>query len=264
MTRFGNASRRKLLKYTIAGLLTLCFIQVADAQVVPVPETVRVAKNEGTKPRNVVFILSDDHRYDAMSFMGHGLAKTPHMDAMAKNGAHLKNAFVTTSLCSPSRASILTGLYTFRHRVIDNQRAVPDGTLFFPLYLQKAGYKTGFIGKWHMGRANDNPRPGFDYWFSFIGQGQYYPPGPQYTINGPKCEVLVLAHDETSSQTIDESWFLAVAECSERVVRACRSAPQTFGRDTVERSLPHGHSAVSISNSVTSLCYGSQRHSPDW
>ena len=62
---------------------------------------------------------------------------------MAKNGAHLRNAFVTTSLCSPSRASILTGLYTFRHRVIDNQRPVPEGTLFFPQYLQKAGYKTG-------------------------------------------------------------------------------------------------------------------------
>ncbi len=171
MTLLENTTGHTLPKHAIAGLLTLCFIQVADAQVVPVPATVRAEKNEGTKPRNVVFILSDDHRYDAMSFMGHPFAKTPHMDAMAKNGAHL------------SRASILTGLYTFRHRVIDNQRAVPDGTLFFPQYLQKAGYKTGFVGKWHMGHANDNPRPGFDYWFSFKGQGRYYPPGPQYTIN---------------------------------------------------------------------------------
>lgn len=183
MTLFENAYRRTLLKHAIASLLTLSFIRVADAQVVPVPATVKAEKNEGTKPRNVVFILSDDHRYDAMSFMGHPLAKTPNMDAMAKNGVHLKNAFVTTSLCSPSRASILTGLYTFRHRVIDNQRAVPDGTLFFPQYLQKAGYKTGFVGKWHMGHANDDPRPGFDYWFSFKGQGKYYPPGPEYTIN---------------------------------------------------------------------------------
>ena len=91
---------------------------------------------------NVVLILSDDHRYDAMGFMGHPLARTPNMDAMAKAGVHLKNTFVTTSLCSPSRASILTGLYTFRHRVIDNQRPVPKGTLFFPQYLQKAGYAT--------------------------------------------------------------------------------------------------------------------------
>ncbi|MFT5300158.1 MAG: N-acetylglucosamine-6-sulfatase [Mariniblastus sp.] len=165
----------------LAAILVLSASATAD--VVPVPKSVVPEKIEGAKPRNVVFILSDDHRYDAMSFMGHPLAKTPHMDAMAKNGSHLKNAFVSTSLCSPSRASILTGLYTFRHRVIDNQRAVPNGTLFFPQYLQKAGYTTGFIGKWHMGNANDNPRPGFDYWYSFKGQGQYYPPNDKYTIN---------------------------------------------------------------------------------
>ena len=145
MTLIDSTSRRMCVKYPITGLLTLFLIQAAGAEVVPVPTTVKAEQNEEAKPRNVVFILSDDHRYDAMSFMGHPLAKTPHMDAMAKNGAHLKNAFVTTSLCSPSRASILTGLYTFRHRVIDNQRAVPDGTLFFPQYLQQAGYQTGFV-----------------------------------------------------------------------------------------------------------------------
>ena len=102
---------------------------------------------------------------------------------MAEQGVHLKNAFVTTSLCSPSRASILTGLYTFRHRVIDNQRLVPEGTLFFPQYLQEAGYTTGFVGKWHMGAVNDDPRPGFDFWVSFRGQGNYYPPNDRYTIN---------------------------------------------------------------------------------
>ncbi len=138
---------------------------------------------EGAKPRNVVFVLSDDHRYDAMSFMGHQFAKTPYMDSMAKNGVHLKNALVTTSLCSPSRASILTGLYTFRHRVIDNNRLVPKGTIFFPQYLQKAGYATAFVGKWHMGGASDEPRPGFDHWVSFRGQGHYLPPKPDYTLN---------------------------------------------------------------------------------
>ncbi|WP_197136806.1 sulfatase [Crateriforma conspicua] len=177
---------RFCLQLFFTGLVTALYVLAPDlgsADVAPVPKTIVPKRMEDVTPRNVVFILSDDHRYDAMSFMGHPLAKTPHMDAMAKNGVHLKNAFVTTSLCSPSRASILTGLYTFRHRVIDNQRAVPDGTVFFPQYLQKAGYQTGFIGKWHMGSANDDPRPGFDYWFSFKGQGQYYPPGPNYTIN---------------------------------------------------------------------------------
>ena len=158
--------------------------QPSEAQTVtPVPDNITPVKIEGAKPRNVVFILSDDHRYDAMSFMGHQFAETPHMDRMAKQGVHLQNAFVTTSLCSPSRASILTGLYTFRHRVIDNQRAVPEGTQFFPQYLQNAGYKTGYVGKWHMGGYSDQPRPGFDYWVSFRGQGHYLPPGPKYTIN---------------------------------------------------------------------------------
>ena len=157
--------------------------KASEPGVVPVPKNVKPSQIPGAKPRNVVFILSDDHRYDAMSFMGHQFAETPHMDSMAKKGVHLKNAFVTTSLCSPSRASILTGLYTFRHRVIDNNRLVPDGTLFFPQYLQEAGYSTGFIGKWHMGGHHDNPRPGFDYWVSFKGQGNYLPPGSKYTIN---------------------------------------------------------------------------------
>ncbi len=102
----------------------------------PVPRDVAPERIRGPKPRNVVFILSDDHRYDAMSFMGHPFARTPQMDAMARNGLHLKNARVTTSLCSPSRASTLTELYTFRHRVIDNNRPIPPGTVYFPQYLQ--------------------------------------------------------------------------------------------------------------------------------
>ncbi len=105
----------------------ICGIWLAGAAalhaVTPVPNEVVPEKIPGAKPLNVVFILSDDHRYDAMSFLGHRFAKTPVMDSLAANGAHLKNALVTTALCSPSRASILTGLYTFRHRVIDNNRA---------------------------------------------------------------------------------------------------------------------------------------------
>jgi N-acetylglucosamine-6-sulfatase len=149
----------------------------------PVPTGIVAERISGAKPRNVVFILSDDHRYDAMSFLGHQFAKTPVMDSLAANGAHIKNALVTTALCSPSRASILTGLYTFRHRVIDNNRAIPKGTVYFPQYLQKAGYATGFIGKWHMGGESDDPQPGWDHWVSFRGQGEYLPPTPDYTLN---------------------------------------------------------------------------------
>ena len=182
-TRRWNSIVTTLTVATMLLCAAMLDCTAVNADVVPVPTEVVPDRIEGAKPRNVVFILSDDHRYDAMSFMGHPIAETPHLDAMAAGGVHVKNALVTTSLCSPSRASILTGLYTFRHRVIDNQRQVPKGTLFFPQYLQKAGYKTGFVGKWHMGSDSDDPRPGFDYWVSFKGQGHYRPPGDNYTIN---------------------------------------------------------------------------------
>lgn len=173
--------------------------------IVPVPSEVTPVGLQDAKPRNVVFILSDDHRYDAMSFMGHQFARTPHMDAMASEGVHLKNAFVTTSLCSPSRASILTGLYTFRHRVIDNNRLVPKGTLFFPQYLQKAGYSTAYIGKWHMGGATDDPRPGFDHWISFRGQGHYLAPNANYTlnVNGQRVKQKGYITDELTDYAVE-------------------------------------------------------------
>jgi len=143
-----------------------------------------VGAQEETKRRNIVFILSDDHRYDFMGFMDSAPAflETPNLDRMARQGAHLANAFVSTSLCSPSRASILTGQYMHRHRIVDNQRPEPEGTVFFPQYLQKAGYQTAFIGKWHMGHENDDPRPGFDHWASLKGQGTYF--DPTLNVNG--------------------------------------------------------------------------------
>jgi arylsulfatase A-like enzyme len=140
---------------------------------------------QSSPKKNIVFILSDDHRYDFMGFTGKvPFLETPNMDRMAREGAHLKNAFVSTSLCSPSRASILTGQYAHRHQVVDNQSLVPEGLAFFPSYLQQEGYATGFVGKWHMGEHHDDPRPGFDYWASFRGQGKYY--NPTINLNGTR------------------------------------------------------------------------------
>ncbi|HUH33044.1 MAG TPA: sulfatase-like hydrolase/transferase, partial [Daejeonella sp.] len=97
------------------------------------------------KPMNIIYILADDHRYDAMGFMNKikGL-QTPGMDRMATEGAHIKNAFVSTALCSPSRASILTGQFAHTHTVVDNDAPLPSNLIFFPQYLQKAGYQTAF------------------------------------------------------------------------------------------------------------------------
>jgi len=100
-----------------------------------------------TQPRNIIFILTDDHRYDYMGFTGKvPWLETPNMDALASNGAYLPNAFVTTSLCSPSRASILTGMYSHTHTIVDNQAPDPGNLTYFPTYLQASGYQTGFFG----------------------------------------------------------------------------------------------------------------------
>jgi arylsulfatase A-like enzyme len=126
------------------------------------------------RPRNIVFILVDDLRYDGMGFLQPGI-ETPHIDELARGGSYFPNTLVTSSLCSPSRATILTGLTTRNHGVVDNNDSSEDGLVFFPSYLRQAGYETAFIGKWHMGSDTDAPRPGFDKWVSFKGQGSYYP-----------------------------------------------------------------------------------------
>ena len=124
---------------------------------------------------NIIFILTDDQRYDGFGFLNPEL-KTPVLDSMARDGVYMQNAFVTTSLCSPSRATILTGEYMHDHGIVDNNGGSSErGLTFFPQLLQKAGYQTAFIGKWHMGAYDDSPRPGFDHWVSFQGQGTYQP-----------------------------------------------------------------------------------------
>jgi len=140
-----------------------------------------------SKPMNVVFILTDDHRFDFMGFTGKvPWLETPAMDKMAKEGVWVKNASVTTALCSPSRGSILTGQYAHTHKVVDNFSPLPDNLRFFPEYLQQAGYKTAFFGKWHMGHAGDDPQKGFNHWESFKGQGVYY--NPLLNINGKRVQ----------------------------------------------------------------------------
>ena len=157
-----------------------------------------------TKPRNVIFILTDDHRYDAMGFLkSQAFLETPQLDRLAREGAHFKNAFVTTALCSPSRASILTGKYAHRHRIVDNNTAIPAGTTFFPALLQKTGYKTGFFGKWHMGAETDEPKAGFDQWVSFKGQGTYLPNPNGLNVNGKKVPQKGYITDELTDYALD-------------------------------------------------------------
>src|SRR5947209_16654844 len=162
------------------------------------------AQTNARRRRNVIFILPADHRYDAVSFMHpQTWLRTPQLDTLARDGAHLKNAFVCTALCSPSRASILTGLYAHRHHIVDNNTAIPRGTRFFPQLLQRAGYKTGFIGKWHMGREGDDPQPGFDKWVSFRGQGSYLPVRDGLNVDGKRVPQKGYITDELTGYALD-------------------------------------------------------------
>lgn len=164
---------------------------------------------------NVLFILCDDHRFDCFGAAGHPFLETPHIDAMAREGAMLTHAYVTTSLCSPSRASILTGQYAHNHRVVDNYHPVDPNLVFFPQQMQEAGYETAFFGKWHMGGHIDDPQRGFDHWIAFKGQGTYWPDGhgttrevPQTTydgfnINGKRVDQKGYITDELTDYAID-------------------------------------------------------------
>jgi N-acetylglucosamine-6-sulfatase len=162
------------------------------------------AQERRTARRNVVFILTDDHRYDAFGFLHpQTWLKTPNLDILAREGAYLKNAFVTTALCSPSRASILTGVYAHRHGIVDNNTAIPKGTRFFPQLLRSAGYKTAFIGKWHMGSGGDEPQAGFDKWVSFRGQGSYLPEKNGLNVDGKHVPQKGYITDELTDYALD-------------------------------------------------------------
>jgi N-acetylglucosamine-6-sulfatase len=126
----------------------------------------------GPRP-NIVVVVVDDLRWDELGITGHPFVETPHIDRLAREGALFTNAFHAVPLCSPNRATILTGQYPSRHGIIDNvARSLASHRLeTFPIALQAHGYETAFLGKWHMGN-DPSPRPGFDYWVGFPGQGR--------------------------------------------------------------------------------------------
>jgi arylsulfatase A-like enzyme len=145
---------------------------------------------------NLIVILVDDLRFDETGASGHPYMKSPHIDRLAHEGAIFTNAFHTTPLCSPNRACIVTGQYASRHGIIDNvgRDAMSHRLANYHLDLKQLGYETAHIGKWHMG--NDaSPRPGYDTWISFRGQGKINDPvlwenGREEKVSGYVTDLL--------------------------------------------------------------------------
>jgi arylsulfatase A-like enzyme len=145
---------------------------------------------------NLVVVVVDDWRWDEFGAGGHPYLETPNIDRLAAEGALFTRAFHAVPLCSPNRATLLTGQFPSRHGIIDNiSRSLASHRLeTFPKALQSAGYRTAFLGKWHMGN-DPTPRPGFDYWVAMPGQGrsvnpQFFEDGRLHDVPGYTTDLL--------------------------------------------------------------------------
>jgi N-acetylglucosamine-6-sulfatase len=168
----------KLSRFTFLLAASLAVPACSDTPAPPVPA-------RQTRPPNFVVVLVDDMRWDEMGVAGHPFIETPNMDRLAREGLRYTEAFATTPLCSPSRASFLTGQYPRTNGIIDNTARPSHDLATFPRDLQRAGYATGFFGKWHMGN-DDSPRPGFTHWVAMPGQGEAI--DPHLNVDGQRLQ----------------------------------------------------------------------------
>lgn len=162
----------------------------------------------GAERPNFLFIYTDDQRWDALGVVQREQGdqarfdwfQTPNLDRLAAEGVRFRNAFVVNSLCAPSRAAFLTGRYNHHNGVANNHTPFPADAVTWPSLLRGAGYKTGYVGKWHM-NGQSGKRPGFDYSASFVGQGRYF--DCPFEIDGKATPTKGWVDDVSTDYAID-------------------------------------------------------------
>lgn len=155
---------------------------------------------KAAKRPNVLFLLTDDQSYATLSSTGNPFMKTPQIDRIGREGAHFTNHFVVRSVCAPSRACFLTGLYAHTHGVYNNGQRLDQRIPTLPRTLHDAGYRTAHIGKWHMGN-DDRVQPGYDYWAAQIGTGEYW--NPRKNVNGKMVDLKGYDTEIVTGQAIE-------------------------------------------------------------
>ena len=156
-----------------------------------------VSCNNKETPPNIIFIMSDDHAFQAVSAYGHNLNNTPNIDRLAKEGAIFNKGFVTNSICAPSRAVMLTGKHSFVNGKVDNVQPFNWDQSNFAKDLQNSGYENALIGKIHLNGATQ----GFDHWSVLPGQGHYY--NPKFIENGDTIQIEGHVTPITTNMTLD-------------------------------------------------------------
>ena len=184
-----------MLRGILPTFLTAVLLSFTACQLSDTEDAATNSVDRSRRP-NIIVIVVDDLRWDELGAAGHPYLETPHIDRLAREGAWFSNAFHAVPLCSPNRASILTGQYPSRHGIIDNvaRNRASHRLETFPRALQREGYETAFLGKWHMGN-DPTPRPGFDFWAAIPGQGRSTDPelfedGRIHTVEGYITDVL--------------------------------------------------------------------------
>ncbi len=166
-------------------------------------------QSKKSQPPNIILILADDMRWDALGVAGNRIIITPHLNNLAQTGLFFPNCFVTTSICATSRASIFTGQYARKHKIWDFETPLQTEqfSLTFPVLLKSAGYETGFVGKWGIG--GKLPEDSFNFWEGFEGQGKYFQPqfNEQHLtdILTEKCLTFI------KQQSINKPFFLMLS-----------------------------------------------------